>query len=594
MRRKPFMLSWERFSRNLSIRQKMIVSLALCVIIPIILLGIITTTRVLRLSEQNQYEVQINQLTKSGKDIESLYENIIQEAATLAGDGAVKAIVAGDASVMDYKNAAKRMLDASERIDYCSAIALSKGGEVLFQRGRLYMDEREDARYTARIEDNRTPYLWAAEHPVTFKRGINITNMNQISYYTTIMKELTLQNEGVLSIHLSALDFIRQFVPYQDDDMMENVFVFDRDGNTLVSNTKNEEAERLCWQEFENEQNRAEAGYFPVKTGSGVYIVLYTKCGSSGWYLFQMEKKISLYSTQILFIVIAVLLCVVFGIVYGMIQNRTIIKPLHHLSKRIDAVKSGVLEKKDYEVAQDEIGNVEKGFEDMVVHIDHLINQVYVQTIKTQDAEREMLLTKMNPHFLYNSLDSIHWLAIRNKDYEVSEQLEALADVYRHILRFGEGMITVRDEMEFIDNYLFLLEFQVGDRIEFIRDIPEELHDCLIPKLIIQPLLENTVQHGLKDVSGDGQVKLRMRRRGDMLIISVLDNGAGCDAEQVMRTIKEKDGREAFALRNIDERIRLRCQDGYGLKIYSRRGWGTIVTVTVKWEAKNNENGGRR
>ena len=130
MRRKPFMLSWERFSRNLSIRQKMIVSLALCVIIPIILLGIITTTRVLRLSEQNQYEVQINQLTKSGKDIESLYENIIQEAATLAGDGAVKAIVAGDASVMDYKNAAKRMLDASERIDYCSAIALSKGGEV--------------------------------------------------------------------------------------------------------------------------------------------------------------------------------------------------------------------------------------------------------------------------------------------------------------------------------------------------------------------------------------------------------------------------------------------------------------------------------
>ena len=197
-----------------------------------------------------------------------------------------------------------------------------------------------------------------------------------------------------------------------------------------------------------------------------------------------------------------------------------------------------------------------------------------------------MLLAKMNPHFLYNSLDSMHWLAIRNKDYEVSEQLEALADVYRHILRFGEGMISVQDDMEFIDNYLFLLDFQMGDRVEFRNDIPEELHCYLIPKLITQPLVENAVQHGLRDVNTGGKVKIRMRRQQGDLVITVLDNGVGCDVEKIRNLLKDKEGKEAFALRNIDERVRLRYGDGYGLKMYSKEGKGCIVQVKVKLEAK--------
>lgn len=575
-------IPWKKFIKNLSIRQKMLVALTLCVIIPIILLGVITTTRVLRLSEQNQYEIQINQLTKSGKDIEKLYDTVIQEASALAGEQAIHGIVAGNASVMDYKNAAKRMLESSEKINSCSTIALSKGGKVLFQRGTRYMDERENREYTRPIEEEKVPYLWAAEHPVTFKKGINVSTQNQISYYMTIMKEITLKNEGVISVHINVSEFLEQFVPYKKDNKTPVVFIFDNQGAALAQNNKNESLKELCWEGFQSLEDVDESGYFPVKTGSGGYIVLYTKCGVGGWYLFQVEEKISIYSTQILFIVVAVLLCVVFGFVYSMIQNRTIIMPLHHLSKRIDAVKSGVLEKRDYDTAHDEMGNVEKGFENMVAHMNELINQVYIQTIKTQDAEREMLLAKMNPHFLYNTLDSMHWLAIRNKDYEVSEQLEALADVYRHILRFGEDMISVQDDMEFIDNYLFLLDFQMGDRMVFISDIPEELHGFLIPKLMIQPLIENAVQHGLRDVNQGGKVKIRMRRKDDHLLIMVLDNGAGCDVKKIQKLLKEKDGHEAFALRNIDERVRLRYGEGYGLKMFSKKGMGCIVQIAVK------------
>lgn len=570
--------------KNLSVRQKMFAALILCVIVPILLLGVVTTTRVLHLSEENQYEIQRNQLIKTGKDIEKLYDSILQEVASLSGDSSVQAITAGNATVMDYKYAAEKLQKANENMDFCSAVTLSKEGRILFQRGKRYINEWEDERFTSQIEEERMPYLWAAEHPVTFSQGIKIRERSQISYYTTIMKEITLKNEGVLGVHIDTEEFLEQFFPYINDENNNGIFLFDGVGNVLISNADDVQIREKCWEVFSNEDRTEESGYFPLKTEKGTSIVLYTKCGPGGWYLFQAERKVSLYSAQIFFLAGAIVLCIVFGIVYGMIQNKTIIQPLHHLSKRMDAVKKGVLEKKDYEVAHDEIGNVEKGFEDMVAHINKLINEVYMQTIKTQDAERKMLLAKMNPHFLYNSLDSIHWLAIRNKDYEVSEQLEALADVYRYILQFGEDMILVREDMEFIGNYLFLLEFQMGDRIEFIQDIPEELQGFSIPKLVTQPLIENAVQHGLKDKKVGGKVKIRMRKSGEKLKIQVLDNGTGCDAARLNELIR-KEVKDAFALRNIDERIRLRYGEEYGIRVYSKEEKGTIVTVTVKLEA---------
>lgn len=573
--------------KNLSVLKKMILALVICVIIPIVVLGTIMTLRVLRLSEQNQYEVQINQLTKAAKDIENLYTTTEQEAAVLASDNSVQAVTEYSASVIDYRNAAEKMEDASQKIESYSCVAISRDGEIIFQRGSKYMNETGNRSSTEQIENGSEISLWATEHPVLFQKGINHRQIDQISYYTTILREVTLEKVGILSIHIDAQELLEQLLPYSDkeEDVVEDAMIYDGNGQVMVSRQQDANMERLCWEEFLDREEKSDSGYFPVKADGGEYIVLYTKCGTSGWYLFQVEEKLGIYGAQITFMACAVLLCIMFGIVYGIIQNRTILKPLKHLSRRMDAVKGGVLEKKYYETSGDEIGNVEKGFEDMVAHIHDLINQVYVQTIKKQDAEREMLLTKMNPHFLYNALDSIHWLAFRNKDYEVSEQLEALADVYRHILQFGEGKLAVEKELEFIENYIFLLECQMGERVEFIRDVPETLYNYKIPKLLIQPMVENAMVHGLKDVQSGGKVKIRIRKRGDKMVITVIDNGAGCDAQSVMERIRNKNGMDAFALRNIEERILLCGEEGCGLRVYSGKRGGCIVQAIVKWEA---------
>lgn len=576
----------KKYYNQMAIRQKMIMSLILFVIIPIIVLGILFSVRMFRLSERNQYEMQINQLLRSANDIDTLNQNVTREAAVLSGDDSINAVLSGNATVMDYKNAAQNMNLAGDKIEFCSVIAVSKNGRVLFQRGPSYMEESENKEFTDKIESDEVLYLWTAGNEVDFKQGINITTKPQISFYTSIMKKLTLQNEGVLSIHIDEEAVLGKLLPYSDNEIGQNIILFDEEGNVILSNSEDTEMIDLCRSNIWQEDNQKDAGYFTVDSSEGPQIALYAKCDESGWYMLQTEKKISYLGTQFIFIFSVILLCVLFGCIYGMIQNQTIIKPLHHLAERIHVVKQGVLEKKEYEVAGDEIGNVESGFEDMVSHINKLINQVYVQTIKTQEAEREMMLAKINPHFLYNSLDSIHWLAIRNKDYEVSELLEVLADIYRKILASGEGMISIREDMEFINDYIFLLDFQMGDRIEFIKDIPEEFRAYVIPKLITQPLIENAVGHGLNKTKTYGKVKIRIRKKNDKLNIYVIDNGIGCDADELNRILQEENSESAFALRNIHDRIRLRFGGEYGIKIYSRHGWGTIVKVTVGMEEK--------
>ena len=129
----------------------------------------------------------------------------------------------------------------------------------------------------------------------------------------------------------------------------------------------------------------------------------------------------------------------------------------------------------------------------------------------------------------------------------------------------------------------------MGDRIDFILDVPESLYACKIPKLLLQPLIENSVNHGLKNVRQGGKVKIRMRRKAKDLEIVVLDNGIGCDSKKLMELIQNSTGHTAFALRNISERIRLTYGDGYGLTIYSRKNWGCMMKIKIKIEEESNE-----
>lgn len=572
----------------------MIVSLSVCVIIPSIILGMLVSMRVVRLSEKNQYEAQINHLITAEKDLEGICTRAEQAAAILANESSVQAIIKKKASVMDYRYAADLMEENCKNIKCCSSIAVLCNGNVLFQRGERYLYEEAEFPHEKEAGSGKLSE-WSPEQKIIFQHGISMNERKQIVYSTAVMEGINII--GSINIYLDVKEILKDIMPYwgteDREQMVIHTAVITEDGAVLLQSSE-EEIMTQYLDEMKNNNLKNTYGYFSTKVGKKECIVLHAKCGTTGWYLFQTEKRVTFYNMQIAFMGAVIFFCILFGVFYGMVQNKTIIQPLQHLSKRMDAVKNGVMEKKRYEIAHDEIGNVEDGFEDMVEELQKLINEVYIQTIKTKDAEREMLLAKMNPHFLYNSLDSIHWLAFRNKDYEVSEQLEALANVYRHILQFGIGKIYIEKEVEFIENYLFLLECQMGEKIEFVVDIPEEFYKYKIPKLIVQPLIENAVNHGLREKEDGGKVIIAMKKKKQDIIITVKDNGVGCDIKQLWEVIHDSKSNEAFALRNIGERLRLNSDEEDCMELYSSEEGGFTAILTVKVEECKNEIDGCR
>ena len=271
-----------------------------------------------------------------------------------------------------------------------------------------------------------------------------------------------------------------------------------------------------------------------------------------------------------------------FGIFFSLIQNNSILKPIKLLSKEMEKVKKGSLYVTLKIKNKDEIGNLSSSFSEMVEKIRELIDSVYKSKIKVKEAEVIALQSQINPHFLYNTLDSIRWMAVKNKDYAVGEQIEALSDIFRHVLNKGKDMTTIKEELDHLNNYIFIQKSRYGDKIFVDIQVDESLMEYLTPKLILQPLVENSFQHGLECKVEGGKIYIQIERLKNGIKYSVTDDGMGTNQDKITKMIlSNKESHNVFALNNINDRIQLKYGREYGLKFSSQEGIGTTVVVVI-------------
>lgn len=222
------------------------------------------------------------------------------------------------------------------------------------------------------------------------------------------------------------------------------------------------------------------------------------------------------------------------------------------------------------------------------------------RTVRTEEAYRSKLLNRemelkylqgqINPHFLYNTLDTIRWMAIRAKQEDIARQIKALSDIFRHTLNRGQEFTSVRAEVDHVRKYLFIQETRFSDTLEHTIEIDARCLDATVPHLILQPLVENAVVHGLDGISEKGQISIRVYHEGDALYYEVCDNGVGFSTGEVKRKMQDpKAKHEVFALKNIDERIKLIYGDGYGLQMESHPGQGSRITVKLHLDCGRGE-----
>jgi len=208
--------------------------------------------------------------------------------------------------------------------------------------------------------------------------------------------------------------------------------------------------------------------------------------------------------------------------------------------------------------SKDEIGEISQTFESMASQLNETIHEVYISKIKQREAEILALESQINPHFLYNTLDSIRWQAVSQKAYDVGEQIEVLAEMFRHVLSKGKEHVTVSQEITYLENYMFIQSKKYGNRIKMNITVDPELMEEMVPKMLIQPLVENSIVHGLEEAVSGGVIDVNICRNEDTMVITVADNGLGTDDVQINAKLIEASRRgEVLALKNIDDRIKI-------------------------------------
>lgn len=259
---------------------------------------------------------------------------------------------------------------------------------------------------------------------------------------------------------------------------------------------------------------------------------------------------------------------------------RYITNPIERLVQSMNSVKTGWLRRLSLSLANDEIGDLKDSYNEMLVEINSLINKLIDKEKSIQRAELEVLQEQIKPHFLYNTLDTIRYLALQGSSESVYDALETLGNFYRKFLSKGSKEITISAEIGIVRDYLKLQKLRYEDVFEDIYELQEDLLDIRIPKLILQPLVENSLYHGVRLKGEKGIIKISVYSKDDTIHIVVYDTGIGMSSEQIY-TMMHSEDHKSFGFKGTIERIQYHCNRENVCKIGSREGEYTEIDIRI-------------
>ena len=342
---------------------------------------------------------------------------------------------------------------------------------------------------------------------------------------------------------------------------------------------------------LEHENNRAVSEYrdgIYQETFQGEERVITVKSvGYTGWKLIGVAPRqtVSLNSlkTQLLLVFVAAFILFLMSLVNSYISSR-ITTPIRKLELSVNEIEKGNLNAKVDAEGSYEIRHLGQSVQNMAKQIQVLMADIVSEHEKKRKQEFDTLQSQINPHFLYNTLDIIVWMIENEKPDQAVKAVTALARFFRISLSRGKSIITVKDELEHVRNYLMIQHMRFKNRFSYTIEAEDEVLDLASLKLMLQPLVENAIYHGMEFMDGDGEIFISAWKEGEDLYLKVSDNGLGMTEEQVARLFSDtphtgSSRGSGIGVKNVNERIRLYFGSEYGLSIESEPDEGTVVTI---------------
>ncbi|WP_313072525.1 sensor histidine kinase [Lacrimispora sp.] len=308
--------------------------------------------------------------------------------------------------------------------------------------------------------------------------------------------------------------------------------------------------------------------------------------------LFQFDDITALAPYYSTVIVLVICINIIFAFFCSIMLTRFIFHPLQKVETHMMLVEKGQFVEMEVNPQKNEINNLKRVFNHMTTSIKNLILKVKEEEQIIAKTELNLLQAQINPHFLYNTLDAVSALALMEDYDNCFKMTQALGSFYRNSLNSGLDFIKVKDEINCIQSYMTILNIRYDNEIKLEIDVEEEVMDCEILKLLLQPLVENAVHHGIKPKDGKGTVSIRVFSDEDEIIFIISDDGVGMSEEKIAEVMEGRSvtGKSGFGLYNLMQRITLYHGIKQPVLIHSEPGNGTEVAVRVKrLDAKGEE-----
>ena len=380
------------------------------------------------------------------------------------------------------------------------------------------------------------------------------------------------------------------------------IYIIDINGNIISHTNKN-----MRGMNFINVENfkklYGENEFRITKKSSGKYLISNYHDTQTGWTIIEEMPASFVFSDVyrayiIIFIIMGI--CFLIALIISYFVARKVSKPLLNLCDSLNQVKEGNFDVVSDVKGYDEINLLKNSFNSMAQEIKKLLEDIKIKEAYKRRIENDLLKAQINPHFLYNTLFSIKCLVETGQPEEVSKMISAFIDFLKMTLRQDADLICLSEEFVITEKYLILQQIRYGDMLSFEFEPDEETGECMVPALILQPIVENAIFHGIEAKNEMGIIIITSKIQNEKLIISVSDDGMGMNSKVLEQVIskcnkKEYTRNESIGIANVSGRIKVEFGDEYGLNIESEPDIGTTVTlelpaISKKTRISDNEN----
>jgi two-component system sensor histidine kinase YesM len=431
----------------------------------------------------------------------------------------------------------------------------------------------------------RPDELQLISHPIgrNIRAEQNLSAEQILTFARAVKDPVSSRVLGVILIDMK-LDVVQSVVKSASLGKSGFVFIMDQQGG-IVYSPVNPIVYRIS-----GDWLRAQKDNVITEIGNLRYKIIHDDFPDSGWQIvgvFPLHESLQVVTEVQTYTIIIALATLIVAFLASLYFTNSIVRPISKLRSLMKKVEEGELLLRYQGKTNDEIGQLGNSFNNMVEEIDNLIQMVYREQKEKREAELKILQAQIKPHFLYNTLDTIQWMAQDRKADDIVEIVYALTQLFRIGLSKGHEVISLGEEIQHVESYLVIQMARYEEKLSYHIDVPDRLRGCSVLKIILQPLVENAIYHGIKMKTGNGKILIEGRLEDKILVLSVADDGIGIPPDRLSRlnldlnSQADSDQARGYGLYNVHERIRLTYGPSYGITVESHPGEGTRVIVRL-------------